>query len=79
VAGYAFGFSFARFTAHGHVDRHFGRHGHVVTGHSVVTGSTGQGLRGAASVAIDRRGRIVACGLQRNNREDHFAVVRLLG
>jgi uncharacterized delta-60 repeat protein len=79
VAGYAFGFSFARFTAHGHVDRHFGRHGHVVTGHSVVRGSSGQGLYGATSVAIDRRDRIVASGLQRNNREDHFAVVRLLG
>jgi uncharacterized delta-60 repeat protein len=79
LAGNAFGFSFARFTAHGHVDRHFGRHGQVVTGHSVVNGNGGQGLRGAGSVAIDRRDRIVACGLQRNNREDHFAVVRLLG
>jgi uncharacterized delta-60 repeat protein len=79
LAGNAFGFSFARFTAHGHVDRHFGRHGHVVTGHSVVKGASGQGLYGAGSVAIDRRNRIVACGLQRNNREDHFAVVRLLG
>jgi uncharacterized delta-60 repeat protein len=79
LAGWAFGFSFARFTAHGHIDRHFGRHGRVVTGHSVVNGSGGQGLRGALSVAIDRRDRIVACGLQRNDRQDHFAVMRLLG
>jgi uncharacterized delta-60 repeat protein len=79
LAGSAFGFSFARFTSHGHVDRHFGHHGTVVTGRSVVRGSTGQGLYGATSVAIDRRDRIVASGLQRKNREDHFAVVRLLG
>ncbi len=78
VAGNAFGFSFARFTSHGHLDRHFGHHGHVVTGRSVVNG-TGQGLFGATSVAIDGRDRIVASGLQRKNRERHFAVVRLLG
>lgn len=79
LAGNAFGFSFARFTAHGHADRSFGRHGHVVTGRSVVKGSGGQGLRSATSVAIDRRDRIVASGLQINDREYHFAVVRLLG
>jgi uncharacterized delta-60 repeat protein len=79
VAGTAFGISFARFTPHGHVDRHFGQHGHVVTGRSVGGGSKGQGLRGATSVAIDRRDRIVASGYQRKNREHHFAVVRLLG
>lgn len=79
LAGGAFGFSFTRFTAHGHVDRHFGQNGRVVTGFSVGPGSYGQGLRAATSVAIDRRDRIVASGLQRNNGEDHFAVVRLLG
>jgi uncharacterized delta-60 repeat protein len=79
VAGNAFGFSFARLTSHGHPDRHFGRHGFVVTGRSVVGGSTGQGLYGATSVAIDRRNRIVACGFQKKHRERHFAVVRLLG
>ena len=79
VAGTAFGLSFARFTPHGHVDRHFGQHGQVVTGRSVGGGSTGQGLRGATSVAIDRRDRIVASGYQRKNRERHLAVVRLLG
>jgi uncharacterized delta-60 repeat protein len=77
VAGSAFGFSFARFTAHGHVDRHFGRHGHVVTGRSV--GGKGQGLYGAASVAIDGRDRIVASGFQKRHGERHFAVVRLHG
>jgi uncharacterized delta-60 repeat protein len=79
VAGSAFGLSFARFTPHGHVDRHFGQRGHVVTGRSVGGGSKGQGLRGVTSVAIDRRDRIVASGYQRKNRERHFAVVRLLG
>ncbi len=79
VAGFAFGFSFARFTAQGHLDRHFGRHGHAVTGRSVGGGSTGQGLYGATSVAIDRRDRIVASGFQKKNGEEHFAVVRLLG
>lgn len=77
VAGSAFGMSFARFTPHGRLDRHFGKHGHVVTGRS-VTGK-GQGLYGATSVAIDRRDRIVASGFQKQHREHHFAVVRLLG
>ncbi len=79
LAGGAFGFSFARFTAHGRVDRHFGRHGRVVTGRSVVKGGSGQGLRVALSVAIDRRDRIVSTGIQRNDRENHFAVIRLFG
>jgi uncharacterized delta-60 repeat protein len=79
VGGTAFGLSFARFTPHGHVDRHFGQHGHVVTGRSVRGGSKGQGLYGATSVAIDGRDRIVASGFQKKNGERHFAVVRLLG
>jgi hypothetical protein len=78
VGGTAFGLSFARFTPHGHVDRHFGQYGQVVTGRS-VGGGGGQGLRGATSVAIDRRDRIVASGFQRKHRKHHFAVVRLLG
>lgn len=79
LAGEAFGFSFARFTPKGHVDRRFGNRGTVVTGRSVVKGSSGQGLRDADSVAIDRRDRIVGAGFQRKRGEHHFAVVRLIG
>jgi hypothetical protein len=79
IAGSAWGFSFARFTPRGHLDRRFGRRGTIVTGRSVVKGQTGQGLQYATSVAIDRRDRIVASGLQCRRGEHHFAVRRLIG
>jgi uncharacterized delta-60 repeat protein len=65
-------FSFARFKARGRVDPQFGNHGRVEVGR-------GKGVQDAASVAIDRRDRIVAAGPHVRHARKRFAVVRLLG
>jgi hypothetical protein len=53
-------------------DRQFGKGGTVVVGQ-------GEGFEDAASVAIDRRDRIVGAGPHVRHGRNRFAVVRLLG
>jgi hypothetical protein len=70
--GFRSTFAFARFKPGGRVDRRFGKHGTVEVGRS-------QGFEDAASVAIDRRDRIVGAGPYVRHGRMRFAVVRLLG
>jgi uncharacterized delta-60 repeat protein len=70
--GFRSAFAFARFKQGGRVDRRFGNHGTVEVGRR-------KGLGSAASVAIDRRDRVVAAGPHVRHGRKRFAVVRLLG
>jgi uncharacterized delta-60 repeat protein len=65
-------FSFARFKRGGGVDRRFGHHGKIEV-------ERGKGVQDAASVAIDRRDRIVGAGPHVRHGRKRFAAVRLLG
>jgi uncharacterized delta-60 repeat protein len=70
--GFRSTFSFARFKPGGGVDRRFGHHGTVEV-------ARGKGLGAAASVAIDRRDRVVSAGAHDRHGRKRYAVVRLLG
>jgi uncharacterized delta-60 repeat protein len=71
------GFAFVRFKPNGHLNRRFGRRGHVV----VKDPSRNFHLDLTGAVAVAKRDRIIGVGAQRriHHSGTHLALVRLLG